>query len=56
MTQRDARNRLLAVSDELLEVTLLICTETGGEIDPKALSRDIIAVLEYDELNPKGTE
>ena len=52
--QRDARNRLLAVSDELLVVTLPIFTESGLEIAPEALARDIIAVLEYDELNPKG--
>ena len=52
--QRDARNRLLAASDELLVVTLPIFTESGLEIDPEALSRDIIAVLEYDELNSKG--
>ena len=49
--QRDARNRLLAVSDELLVVTLPIFTESDLEIDPEALSRDIIAVLEYEELN-----
>ena len=52
--QRDARNRLLAVSDELLVVTLPIFTESGLEIDPEALARDIIEVLEYDELNSKG--
>ena len=52
--QRDARNRLLAVSDELLVVTLPIYTEGDTEIDPEALSQDIIAVLEYDELNSKG--
>ena len=54
--QREARNRLLAASDELLVVTLPICTESGVEIDPEALSRDIRSVLEYDELNSKGTE
>ena len=54
--QRDARNRLLAVSDELLVVTLPIYTESGLEIAPEALSQDIRSVLEYDELNSKGKE
>jgi hypothetical protein len=54
--QRDTRNRLLVASYELLVVTLPIYTEGDTEIDPEALSRDIIAVLEYDELNSKGTE